>query len=160
MTLFRRAPAEVKALLTDGERALAWSATAPDGWVVASGERLVCTAPTMAERWVTVLGASWAEPVLEVSLWRPSGVVVQRIRLVDGDVVPQVVRERIMQSLVVQQYVKIRGNAGVRFLARRDPTTDEVTWQRVLDPGLDGADPAVRAEIDQALAVLRDTYGV
>ena len=138
----------------------AWSATAPDGWAVASSERLVCTAPDLAERWVTVLGASWAEPVLEVSLWRPTGVVVQRLRLLDGEVLPQVVRERIMQSLVVQQHVKISGRAGVRFLARRDPVTDEVTWQRVLDPGLDGADPAVRAKIDEALAVLRDTYGV
>lgn len=160
MSVFRRAPAEVTALLADRERPLAWSPTTPDGWAVASRERFVCTAPALDERWVQVLGASWEEPVLELSLWRPGQPAVCRVTLRDGDVLPQVVRERIMQSLIVQRHVAIRGGKGVRLLARRDPVSDAVTWQKVLDPGLNGADPGVRSDIDRALAVLRDSYGV
>lgn len=160
MGLFRRAPAEVTALLAAGERPLAWSATSPDGWAVASGDRFVCTAPGIDERWVQILGATWEQPVLELSLWRPPAPQPVRITLRDGQVLPQVVRERIMASLVVQRHVGIRGSKGVRLLARRDPATDAITWQKVLDPELDGADASVQEAVDRALEEVRNNYGV
>lgn len=160
MALFRRAPTEVKALLASDERPLAWSPTSPDGWAVASPGRFVCTALELDHSWVRILGASWDQPVLELTLWTPDGPVVRRMSVIDGEVLPQVVRERIMASLIVQRHVPIRADKGVRLLARRDPGTDAVTWQKVLDPGLDGADPGVQADIERALALLRDSYGV
>jgi hypothetical protein len=159
-SLFPRVPAEVKALMAAGERPLAWSPTVPDGWAVASSERFVCTAPRIDQRWVEVLGASWDQPILELALWQPVGQGTHRVNLREGQVLPQVVRERITASFVVQRYVTIRGSKGVRLLARRDPATDAITWQKVLDPGLDGADPAVAAAVDRALADVRDNYGV
>ena len=158
MALFRRVPDEVGALLGD-DRALAWSATDPDGWLAAGEERLVSSAG-FDERWVAILGASWDAPLLEVTVWKLEGAQVERIVLPEAGVLPQVIRERITQSLLVQQHVTLRGKRGVRFLARRDPATDEVSWQRVLDPGIDPTDPQIRAEIAQAQARLADIYGV
>ncbi len=166
MTLFHRPPSEVAALLPKRERALAWAATAAPGraagggWLVATDVRLRCTAPELDRRWVEILGASWDSPALEVKLWTPGGVESVSVHLPDAGVLPQVIRERIMQSLLVQQHVALWGTKGVRFLARRDPETDEVSWQTVVDPGVDASDPAVAQRITESLAVLRDAYGV
>lgn len=167
MGLFRRPPAEVVQLLPRGERALAWAATKPDAWVAATDERLVGQDPQLDLPWVRVLGAAWDDPVLELSVLPvASGTVsrdevsVVRLTMADAGVLPQVVRERIMQSMLTQQHVKVRGSLGVRFFARRDPATDEVGWQRVVDTGLDPADPAVARAIGIAQEELSAVYGV
>ena len=48
---------------------------------------------------------------------RPPATVV--VRLGGAGVMPEVVRERVMQSLLTQHFV-LRGTKGVRLLARRD----------------------------------------
>jgi hypothetical protein len=161
MSWLRKVPEEVAALAAEsGGRALAWAATEPAGWLVATQQRFICPTVEVDVPWQEVLGASWEPPVLEVKLWRPAAAATEQITLPDAGVLPQVVRERIEASLVIQQHVTISGSKGARFLARRDPLTDDVTWQTVLDPGLRADDPMVRARIDDALATLRDAYGV
>ena len=160
MKLFNRPPAEVSSLLERGERALAWAETSDGGWLVATGTRLCGSGPTLDYRWVSVLGASWDPPVLELKIWTPQRVDTSALTIPQAGVLPQVIRERIMQSLVVQRHVALSGKKGVRFLARRDPETDLVTWQTVLDAGVDASDPAVAARIAESLAVLREAYGV
>lgn len=167
MGLFRRPPAEVVRLIPPGERALAWASTQPGAAVAATDERLVSEEPQLDLPWVRVLGAAWGDPVLELSVLpvasgtvRRDEISVIRLTMVDAGVLPQVVRERIMQSMLTQQQVKVRGNLGVRFFARRDPATDEVGWQRVADAGLDPADPAVARAIGIAQEELSAVYGV
>lgn len=160
MTLFQRQPPQVRALAGAGERSLAWAQTSAEGWILATDDRLCCTAPEFDHRWVEILGASWAPPRLEIKLWQPTGPQEREILIDDAGVLPQVIRERIMQSLLVQQHVALQGKQGVRFLARRDPKTNEVSWQTVVDAGIDASNPQVRERIAESLEVLRDAYGV
>lgn len=147
-------------MLNPSERALSWTSTTRHGWLVVTDIRLVCTDPAFDHEWVEILGATWDAPKLVVKVWQPTGPRETTLLLPEADVLPQVVRERIMDSLLVQQHVALSGTKGVRFLARRDPRTDAVSWQTVVDSGIDPADPEVAARIAQALTVLRDAYGV
>lgn len=160
MGLFRKVPPAVAALVGERERPLAWSPLTPEGWMVATDERLHTTEPPLNVRWVEVLGASWDDPVLDVQILTDVGVAAVRVEPTDARSVPQVVRERIEQSLMVQKHVAILGSRGVRFLARRDPVTAEVFWQRLADDGVDLGNPNVAAAADRAEAELRETYGV
>lgn len=160
MGLFRRPPAEVTALLSPGERPLAWGVLSGGGQVVATDGRLHATDHGLDVPWVQILAAAWDEPVLEVRLLSVAGEESLRLVLEDPGRVPEVVRERVEQSLMVDKVVPIVGKLGVRFLARRDPVGDEVFWQRVVDPGLDVTDAAVAAAVDSAEAELRSIYGV
>lgn len=182
---WHRRPAEVEALLQPKQRALAWSQLDPQGWAVATVEGITVAEHETTERlpddrqwmsgpgggsgdgegvrslpWVQVLGAAWDDPILELRIWAPQESTVLRLNLREGRTFPQVVRERIMQSLLVQVHVPFVGDKGVRFLARRDPVTDEVFWQRVVDLGLDISQPALAAAVENAQLDLSLTYGV
>lgn len=159
MGLFRKVPPEVAALVGERERVLAWSELAPTGWLVATDASLHITEPPVNARWVGVLGASWDDPMLDVSLLTDGRPAVVQVEPVDARSVPQVVRERIEQSLMVEKHVPLVGSRGVRFLARRDPVSDEVFWQRLPDPGVDLCDPQLAAAADRAEAELKLIYG-
>ena len=158
--LGRRVPAEVRDVVPKGARVLAWDRTDPAGFVVATRERFVCTAPDLDVPWVQVLGAAWDDPILELLLLREEASVTWRCHLVDARVLPQVVRERIMQSLLVQHYEVLAGGRGVRFVARRDPDSNDSFWQRVVDPGLDVTQPEVVERLAALQVELSATYGV
>lgn len=165
-----RVPSEVREVSPAG-RVLAWCRTDPDGLLVLTTKRLRAT-PTPIEgegtrrtdildlAWVDVLGVSWDDPLLELLVLGEGRAVQRRLVLVTAGVVPQVVRERVMQSLLVQQHVPIMGQVGVRFLARRDPDSAEVRWQRVIDEGLDLGDPLVAARVEAAQVELSRAFGV
>ncbi|HQR79232.1 MAG TPA: hypothetical protein PLT68_03315 [Actinomycetota bacterium] len=146
-------PAEVVAALP-GERPLAW-ALAPEGWAVASARRLVLPGRDPLG-WEDVVRAAWDEPVLELHL--PDGQL--HLTLDDPGGLPEVVRERVTASVVVQHHVLLRGDRGVRIVARRPPGGSEVTWRVTFDSGLDHRDPQLRAEADRALAELRSSLGL
>lgn len=160
MGLFRKVPPDVTELLGERERALAWSPLTPEGWLVATDDRLHITQPPLNVRWVEVLGASWDDPLLDVRLLTDDGVSAVQVEPTDARSVPQVVRERIEQSLMVEKHVPLVGSRGIRFLARRDPVTAEVFWQRLADPGLDLGNPQVAAAADRAEAELQEIYGL
>lgn len=155
-----RVPADVRAVVPGGGRVLAWERTDPTGVLVATHKRLVCTAPELDVPWVDVLGAAWDDPILELVLLQGESSTTWRCHIVKAEVLPQVVRERIMQSLLVQHYEVVAGGRGVRFLARRDPEGNEAFWQRVVDPGLDVTRPEVAARIADIQTQLMLTYGV
>jgi len=71
-----------------------------------------------------------------------------------------VVNERVKASVVVQHHVPLRGDKGVRIVARRVPGGTDVTWRVTFDPGLDPQDPALRADAEAALAEVRTTMGL
>ena len=160
MGLFRRVPPEAAALVGERERVLAWSELTPSGWLVATDERFHTSEPPVNVRWVQVLGASWDDPVLDVRFLTDQGVEELRVEPTDARSVPQVIRERIEQSLMVEKYVPLLGADGVRFLARRDPVTAEVFWQRLADPGVDLDDPRLANAADRAEAELQEIYGL
>lgn len=151
--MIRRVPAEVKQRAA-GDKPLAWAAVAGD-WIVASRDRLFLP---LAEPlpWDEVIRAAWDAPVLELQL--PQGPY--RLVLEDPGAIPEVVNERVKASVVIQHHVPLRGDKGVRIVARRRPGAADVTWRVTIDAGLDPHDPGLRAEADAALAQLRATLGL
>ena len=134
-----RKPAEVKRRVP---KALAWD------------QRLLPFREPLT--WDEVVRAAWDEPVMELQL--PDGpyrLVIER----PGNI-PQVVNERVKASVVVQHHVPLRGDKGVRIVARRRPGTTDVTWRVTFDAGLDHRDAVLRAEADAALQDLRTTLGL
>jgi hypothetical protein len=171
MAIFRRAVrAEVHSTLTleQGERPIAWARgpSTRDGrdvFVVATDRALhvgpLANPPRIP--WDRVVKAMWDEPVLNLVVQARPGEPPRRlpVRLEEPGEVPVVVRERVMASIVIMQHVPLRGEKGVRLVARRGSDDGRVRWSAVFDPGLDPGDPALRAEADRALADLRGHVG-
>lgn len=160
MRFGRRVPPAVAQMIGAGERALAWSPLDDEGWVVATDKRLRATNPVLDVSWVDVIGAGWDSPLLTVRLWSPGGVDHVVLSVEEGRTLPQVVRERVEETLLVQTKVPVDGAKGVRFLARRVPGTGETLWQHIADPGVNIDDPRVRARIDAAQQQLHELFGV
>jgi len=160
MRFGRKVPVEVQGLLTAGERVLAWSELSDGGWMVATDLRLHATEPALDVSWVDVIGAGWEAPELTVRLWVGVGNKEVSYRITEERTLPQVIRERVEETLLVQTKVEISGRHGMRFLARRVPGTGDTLWQQIADPGLDLDDPAVQARVDSAQRQLRDLFGV
>ncbi|NUR99608.1 MAG: hypothetical protein HOV67_30650 [Kribbellaceae bacterium] len=74
----------------------------------------------------------------------------------------QLLRERVDASIVVQRHVPLAGKRGVRIVGRRNPaaTDAEVTWNIVLDKGLEPSQPGVVDAAEAALRQVRDEFGV
>ncbi|GAA1162595.1 hypothetical protein GCM10009630_70980 [Kribbella jejuensis] len=73
----------------------------------------------------------------------------------------QLLRERVDASIVVQRHVPLAGKRGVRIVGRRNPaaTDTEVTWNIVLDKGLEPSQPGVVDAAEAALREVRDEFG-
>ncbi|WP_433167578.1 hypothetical protein [Kribbella sp. CA-247076] len=74
----------------------------------------------------------------------------------------QLLRERVDASIVVQRHIPLKGKRGVRIVARRNPsdTNAPVTWNAVLDKGLEPDQPGVLDAADAALKSVRDEFGI
>jgi hypothetical protein len=149
----RRPPPDVRDR-AGGRDTLAWAAV-DDGWLVATRDRLLLPdgdEPT----WDAVVRATWDAPVLELVLADRRVLMT----LEEPGRVPDVVNERVKASVVAQHHVPLRGDAGVRLVARRTPGGSGVTWRVTFDAGLDPADPRLREAADSALAELRAALGL
>ena len=163
-----RPPAAVLAavVLTGGERVLA-SAEVPGGWALvtthalhvvgveeASGEPRTAR----AVRWTDVNRATAvpSENMLDVLLvdgarWAvPVGPRPGRL--------PEAVRERVQNSVVVARRVPARGG-GVHVVARRTPE-EELSVQVFGDPGVDVGQPDLQEDLAQAVAAVRSEVGL
>ena len=167
--LFRRRspqpPEEVLAglALAPGERVLASARVSGAGWAVATDHALHAGGVRLP--WSCVVHAAWERAddilVVETVAGEPGvAAATRRLPLEDPGSVPAVVRERVMDSIVVTQRVQLTVSAGVRVVARRVPGSAELAWQLVLDGGLDPADPQVRAESQAALEAVRAATGL
>jgi hypothetical protein len=140
MSLFRRVPAEVAALVGPGERALAWAQTS-SGWVVAT-QRCLVLEEAQQLPWESVQRASWDEGVLVL---RRGGQGEIRLTLDLAETrLPEVVRERVEASIVLSERVTF-SRGGAVIMARRPPSGGEITWTVVFE-NLDAADPEIQAE--------------
>lgn len=156
-------PAEARAALPlqPRERLLAVAPLADGAWVAATPLALVL--PGRRVDWSTVAHAEWSdtETALRVDQLATGGAPAETHRLVldQPNRLPEVVRERVMASIVASRHTPVEGKAGVRVVARRVPGDDELIWQVVVDRGLDPADPRVQAVSETAVADLRRELG-
>lgn len=74
----------------------------------------------------------------------------------------QLLRERIDASVLVQRHVPLVGKRGVRIVGRRNPDDRDgaVSWNFVLDKGLDPAEPGLLDQAEEALKAVRDEFGI
>ncbi len=144
-----------------GERVLAWT-TAVDGAVLAGTRDAVYLAGARVP-WEQVEAADWNRDtdqfrVSEVGSWgeqrREHGFTVGE----PGRFL-ELVRERVTASVVLQRSVTVRGDAGIRIIARRPPRGGALDWFLDYDAGLDPEDPEVRSAVDGALTTARQEVG-
>lgn len=134
------------------------SGSGPEGELVATSRRLIL--PSGSLEWEKIERATWdgdAE-VLDVyevarSADRPKR---RRVAITEPGRLVDVVREQVTASVVISRHVAIRGRHGVRVTGRRR-SGGGITWIAALDSGIDPDDPAIRAEIEAAIASVRST---
>jgi hypothetical protein len=149
-----------------GERLLAWAPvrTPAEGRPhLVGGTRDALYVPDRIP-WEQVASADWDNEtdtlrVVEVgSFGEPAPV--HALVLGDAARLLQLVRERVTASIAVQRHVPVAGRRSVRILARRPPGTHAaLAWFVEYDDGLDPADPAVAAVVQEALALARADVG-
>lgn len=147
-----------------GERLLAW-ATTDAGSVVAGTRDAFYPGGGVRVPWEQVERATWTRDdslltVIEVGTWgQPQR---QHVFVVDEpQLLLELLRERVTASVVLQRHVAIRGNRGLRVIARRAPRGQaEVTWLFDYDEGIDPADPVVRRLAGAALAQAQSDVGL
>lgn len=157
-----RVPAHVRdALALHGhERVLASAVSGDADHLVATDQALHLPATDGYERigWERVEQAEWSESELHL---RVLGERRARTYPVDHPgSLPELVQERVTASIVVNEYVRLDGQRGVRILARRRADMRELSWSMVFDHSLDPDDPKVRRVAEEALATIRDQTGV
>jgi len=166
MRLGRRVDPRVSELLRDarGERLLAWGELI-DGRVVACTDLAIHVPEQGRIPWDLVVRGAWSGEFLDLVVQMAPGQRARQLRLrfEEPGQVPGVVRERVQWTVVASQRVELRhpgGEVGAAMLnARRSPSSGEVRWAVVFDPGLDPGDPGWRSAADRALADLRQRLG-
>jgi hypothetical protein len=164
VALFRRPgpPSQVRRVVADGERVIAWGKDGLGEAVVVSTLALYVPNRTGDHErlpFEQIASAVWADPALEVVLVGRRGMK-HLVRLAEPGEVPPTVRERVMASIALSEHVEFRGGAGARITARRVPGRDGLSWNVVFDPGLDPSDPDLRRSADAAIAQLRSSSGL
>jgi hypothetical protein len=150
-------PSAVLALLSQDERVVSWADTSDGSFVVATPTGLWWPDSEGPRRigWQYVDKAVWHEGVLTVI----AADVVDDLLLVDRPPVsallsvprdlPPTVRKRVQANIVRSEVVAVPGGAA-RYVSRRVPGQNGVTWWARLEPGTaDTADAraAVRARV-------------
>ena len=145
MRFFRRReepPAELVALLERDERVVSWADVAGGGVVAATQRGLWWPFESGGRRmpWELIDKVTWRDGVLTVI----EADLVDDLLLVDRPPVaatlgmprdlPPTVRKRVEANIVDTELVAVPGGS-VRFVARRRPGRDGVTWWAHLQPG-------------------------
>ena len=137
------------------ERIVAW-AQGRTGLLVATDRALYGIGDRLP--WHRITRAQWQEPILEV-VTADAPPQHLRITLVDVRDLPHAIHACVTESVVVSERLDLGEGRGALAAARRTDT-GEIAWSVVFDPGLDPADPALRAAADAALADLRAALGI
>ncbi len=159
---WRGLPVGLRAALVLGrrERVLAW-ASSPPGALVATSWRLHLPCG-VSFGWDELDRVSWAggQAVIVPS----GGGPALRCAVPDPGHLPEVIQAAVGQAVVFSRRVQlgygVSASLGGRVVCRRSPRTGQARWEVVLDPGVDLADPAVRARADAAVREARADLGV
>lgn len=150
-----------------GEKVLA-VAEAADGTVLAGTRDAFYVAAADGTRrvpWEQVESANWDRDtdtfrLTEVGTWGAPRPVHEAV-LADAGRLPELVRERVTASVVLQRHVPVDGRRGLRVIARRAPSgAGGVQWVYEYDEGVDPDDEAVREVAREALDVMRRDVGM
>lgn len=149
--------AELRGLLQDGERVLAW-ASSQSGYAVATNHALLYGSAGSYERlgWEHVRTAVWGDDVLTVTP-EQGGLLV--FPLADPRRLPEVVRDRVTAGIVLSRLHRFVGGGGVRIVARRRPQDRRLLWTAVPEPGTRLDDPEVSARVQALLEAERRSLG-
>ena len=83
-----------------------------------------------------------------------------RVGLAAPGRLPELFRERVAASIVVERFVPIRGERGVTVTARRDLSgSGGISWHSTLTRGLSWSTEGVAEEVARASAELQSEYG-
>jgi hypothetical protein len=159
----QKLPPEVQSQLMLGpkERVLAWADDGHGRPVVASETALhLQRMPPEYSRitWDQIEHARYDEGVLVLALSPELGSATLRIPVGQGRELPVAVRDRVTSSVVVDRFVELRGEHGVRIIGRRTDAGG-VVWRTDLDPMLSG-DPAVDAEVQTLLDEVKSEIAI
>jgi hypothetical protein len=156
-----RPPAQIVAQLSRDERVLSWADTEDDRVVLAT-PRGVWWPEVAGQRrilWQHVDKVVWRDGQLTIT----EAEVVDDLLLADQPPVtvtltrprdlPPTVRKRVEANIVRSELLAIAGGA-VRFVARRQPGRDGVTWWARLESGTPDTE-TVRSAVRARLAILR-----
>ncbi len=148
-------PPEVRAQLdlADKERVLAWVDDGSGRLVVASESALHLqrNPPTYARfSWDQIEHASYEGDVMTITLIPDLGSASLRVPVGQDRDLPVAVRDRVTSSVVVDRFVPLEGDLGVRIIGRRGDH-GVVAWRTDLDPAL--ADrPDLETLVEELLA--------
>ena len=169
MPLFRRNRPD--AATTDGlaevlghePRALGWG-TGPRVRVVALAEGFawqVGQDPWRVVVWEQVRTGGWKQESSQM-WWRLVDGSSEQLMLDEENTFPTVFRDRVQASIAFQKRIELRGGEAVVIAARRAPAATEtkLVWDVMPLGGASLDDPAVRSEVDDALAELKADYDI
>jgi hypothetical protein len=142
------------------ERVLAWADDGAGRSVVASETALhLQRVPPAYARfgWEQIERASYEAGTLTVVLGDSQGGSTLRVPVGTERQLPVVVRDRITASVVVDRFVALSGDLGVRIVGRRG-ANGGITWRQELDPGL-VTDTAAVAASQEALVEVQTEVG-
>lgn len=133
-----------------------------DGSHVVATDRALHLPGGVRIAWERVEHAEWRSGGLHVRETAPRGEAVpeHHVRVEEPRTLPEVVRERVSASIVVNQYVHLDAKRGLRIVGRRRPDADVVAWSLVFDGSLDPTDPDVRARAERLLADVQRQTGL
>jgi hypothetical protein len=142
-------------------RVLAW-ATTDTGVAVASPS--VLSYDDVAGRW-SHLGwheierGGWDEETGALT-WQHVDQTRGALALTEPGRLPEVFRERVAASIVLERLVPVRNGRGVLISGRRDlaDAAAAITWNTSLQRGLTWQMEGVRAAVDEAVAQVRREY--
>ncbi len=169
MRLLRRTrvPADLAAglALEPGERVLAW-ARSGGRWYAGTDRALLLPDGDGYRRlgWEQIERAEWDRDRAELLVVETADFGEpeprHRVKLEDPHRLLELVRERVIASVVVRRYVPVEGRRGLTVVARRAPYRDgPLAWSFVVDRGLDATSPAVRDAAERGLAEARAEIG-
>lgn len=139
-------------------RPLAWAKTAANEWLVACEQGLVVSGRGATYHpWFTIEAATWDPATSTVAVSYSAGGGKQWVTDDENRKLLHVLRDRIQNSVVTSQTIKVPGGK-VHLAIRRTP--DGLVSQITADPAVNTQTPQARELIDQAEQTLRSAVGL
>jgi hypothetical protein len=137
--------------LDTSDRVLSAARLRDDSWVAATHGGLALADQTLD--WSSITQAQWDADAATLTLhWlTEQGSGERQLLVADAGTLPETVYARVTATIVLSRRVTVAGGRGLRVAARRQPGSDELTWQVVPDSGVDPDDPPVQAAVNAAL---------